>query len=221
MAPNRNGPSVAERLRQTRRLLRSEGSAGVLGRLRTRAAERLAGPAPEEIPVLPADLALASEKLAAGIAPPGPKPWRQGEPLDVALVCGPAGEGSGGHTTIFRMLAGLERRGHRCTVYIYDRHGWEIDQHRRGVRQWWPWLEAEVKDLADGIEDAHVLFATSWETAYPVLASPAEGAPLLLRPGLRAALLPRRGARPAGRGDLPLRLPRGDRGPLAGRGAAA
>jgi O-antigen biosynthesis protein len=175
MAPNRNGPSFAERLRQTRRLLRSEGSAGVMGRLRTRAAEKLAGPAPAEIPVLPADLALASEKLAAGIAPPGQKPWLPGEPLDVALVCGPAGEGSGGHTTIFRMLAGLERRGHRCTVYIYDRHGWEIDQHRRSIRQWWPWLEAEVKDLADGIEDAHVLFASSWETAYPVLASPALG----------------------------------------------
>ena len=175
MASNRNAPSVAERLRQTRRLLQSEGTAGVVGRLRTRAADALAGSAPEEIPVLPTDLALASEKLAAGIAPPGPKPWRAGQPLDVALVCGPAGEGSGGHTTIFRMLAGLERRGHRCTVYIYDRHGWEIEQHRRSIREWWPWLKADVRSLADGIEDAHVLFASSWETAYPVLASPAKG----------------------------------------------
>jgi O-antigen biosynthesis protein len=175
MASNRNAPSVAERLRQTRRLLQSEGTAGVVGRLRTRAADALARSATEEIPVLPADLALASEKLAAGIAPPGPKPWHAGQPLDVALVCGPAGEGSGGHTTIFRMLAGLERRGHRCTVYIYDRHGWEIEQHRRSIREWWPWLKADVRDLADGIEDAHVLFASSWETAYPVLASPAKG----------------------------------------------
>lgn len=175
MASDRNGPSVAERLRQTRRLLASEGTAGVMNRLRSRAAEKLVGSAPEEIPVLPGDLALASEKLAAGTSLPGPKPWRQGEPLDVALVVGPAGEGSGGHTTIFRMLAGLERRGHRCTVYIYDRHGWEIDQHRRSIRQWWPWLEAEMKDLAGGIADHHVLFASSWETAYPVLASPALG----------------------------------------------
>jgi glycosyltransferase involved in cell wall biosynthesis len=175
MASNRNAPSVAERLRQTQRLLRREGTKGVAARLRTRAAEKLAGSKPEEIPVLPADLALASEKLAAGIVPPGPKAWQEGEPLEVALVCGPAGEGSGGHTTIFRMLAGLERRGHRCTVYIYDRHGWEIEQHRRSIRQWWPWLKADVRDLADGIEDAHVLFASSWETAYPVLASPAKG----------------------------------------------
>ncbi len=175
MASSRHSPTVAERLRQTQRLLRSEGASGVVGRLRSRAAEALAGSKSDEIPVLPADLALASEKLAAGIAPPGPKPWREGEPLDVALVCGPAGEGSGGHTTIFRMLAGLERRGHRCTVYIYDRHGWEIDQHRRSIREWWPWLQAEVKDFAAGIDDAHVLFATSWETVYPVLASPAKG----------------------------------------------
>jgi glycosyltransferase involved in cell wall biosynthesis len=175
MASNRTSPSVAERLRQTQRLLRSEGTAGVVGRLRNRAAAALAGPAAEEIPVLHADLALASEKLAAGISPPGPKPWREGEPLDVALVCGPAGEGSGGHTTMFRMLGGLERRGHRCTVYIYDRHGWELEQHQRSIRQWWPWLKADVRDLAEGIEDAHVVFATSWETAYPVLASPAKG----------------------------------------------
>jgi glycosyltransferase involved in cell wall biosynthesis len=175
MGSSHHSPTVAERLRQTQRLLRSEGATGVVGRLRSRAAEALAGSAPEEIPVLAADLALASEKLAAGIAPPGPKPWREGEPLDVALVCGPAGEGSGGHTTIFRMLGGLERRGHRCTVYIYDRHGWEIEQHERSIRKWWPWLKADVRDLADGIEDAHILFATSWETAYPVLASPAKG----------------------------------------------
>ena len=34
-------------------------------------------------------------------------------------------------------------------------------------------VRAEVRDLAGGIEDAHVVFATSWETAYPVLATPA------------------------------------------------
>lgn len=175
MASNRNSPSAVERLRQTGRLLRSEGTTGVVARLRTRAVDVLAGSRPTEIPVARADLALASEKLAAGVAPPGPKAWRAGEPLDVALVCGPAGEGSGGHTTIFRMLAGLERRGHRCTVYIYDRHGWGLEQHRRSIRRWWPWLKADVRDLADGVDDAHILFASSWETAYPVLASPAKG----------------------------------------------
>jgi glycosyltransferase involved in cell wall biosynthesis len=176
VAGNRNSPSVPERLRQTRRLLAAEGAAGVGLRLLDRATETLGRSRPPQIPVRRADLALASEMAAAGATPPGPKPWRPGEPLEVALVCGPAGEGSGGHTTLFRMLAGLERRGHLCTVYIDDRHGWELAQHQRSIRTWWPWLGAEVRDLAAGVADAHVIFASSWESAYPVLTSPARGA---------------------------------------------
>jgi glycosyltransferase involved in cell wall biosynthesis len=44
------------------------------------------------------------------------------------------------------------------------------------VATWWPWVKAEVKDLSSGIDDGHVLLATSWETAYSVLASTAAGA---------------------------------------------
>jgi glycosyltransferase involved in cell wall biosynthesis len=76
---------------------------------------------------------------------------------------------------MFRMIAALERGGHRCVVYLHDRHGWNIEQHRRTMRTWWPWLQAEVRDLEAGIDDSQALFATSWETAYPVLASPAKG----------------------------------------------
>jgi glycosyltransferase involved in cell wall biosynthesis len=44
------------------------------------------------------------------------------------------------------------------------------------MRAGWPSLGAEIRSVADGIEDAHAIFATSWETAYPVLSSPARGA---------------------------------------------
>ena len=37
-------------------------------------------------------------------------------------------------------------------------------------------MQAEVRDFADGIEERHAIFATAWQTAYPVLASPAAGA---------------------------------------------
>jgi glycosyltransferase involved in cell wall biosynthesis len=168
-------PSVAERARQTGRLLRREGPSGVAVRLLARATEALDPPGYGSLPVSREDLARASEIAAMGQAPPEPLPWRSGEPLKVAWVCGPAGEGSGGHTTMFRMVAALERAGHECTLYVHDRHDWEIDQHRRTIRAWWPWVEADVRDLAAGIDDAHVVFATSWETAYPVLASPAKG----------------------------------------------
>jgi O-antigen biosynthesis protein len=170
-------PSPAERLRQTRRLLRAEGVGGVTDRLRLRLADRLTpAPGPAAFPVAREDLDRAAAIAASGERPPGPLPWRDGEPLEVAWVCKPPGEGSGGHTTMFRMVAALEAAGHRCTVYLYDRHGWELDQHRRTIRSWWPWVGAEVRDAAAGIADAHVVMATSWDTAYPVLASPAKGA---------------------------------------------
>ncbi|MGH2876949.1 MAG: glycosyltransferase, partial [Solirubrobacteraceae bacterium] len=60
-------------------------------------------------------------------------------------------------------------------LYLYDRHGWSHDEHIRTIRRSWPPIRAQVRDLADGIEDAHVVFATSWETAYPALSSPAAG----------------------------------------------
>ena len=171
-------PSKVERGRQLRRLLRTEGPSGVAARLLTRATDALAPAGYGSLPVDRDDLVRGSEIAAGGWALPEPAPWSPGEPLTVAWVCGPAGEGSGGHTTIFRMAAALERRGHTCVIYIKDRHGWEVEQHRRTIRTWWPWLKAEVRDFAAGVEDSHAVLATSWETAYPVLASPAKGARL-------------------------------------------
>jgi glycosyltransferase involved in cell wall biosynthesis len=168
-------PGVGQRLRQTRRLLRREGPSGIAARLRARAAAALAPAGSGDLPLDRADLVRASEIAAEGQALPEPVPWRPGEPLRVAWVCAPPGEGSGGHTTMFRAIAALEESGHACTVYIHDRHGWEIEQHRRTIRSWWPWVRAEVCDLADGIDDAHAVVATSWPTAYPVLAAPARG----------------------------------------------
>ncbi len=77
---------------------------------------------------------------------------------------------------MFRLASSLEQAGHRCTVYLHDRHGWSLKQHERTIRAWWPSLRAEIRDAAEGIEDAHAIFATSWETAYPVLTSQALGA---------------------------------------------
>jgi len=171
---SRPRPSVGERARQMRRLLHSEGPRGVASRLRLRASQAIA-PAAGGIPVEREYLVRASEAAARGRALPGPVPWQPGEPLRIGWVCRPPGEGSGGHTTMFRMVGALERNGHACAVYVDDRHGWGLDQHRRAVRSWWPWVKADVRDLAAGIEDAHAVVATSWETAYPLLASEAKG----------------------------------------------
>jgi glycosyltransferase involved in cell wall biosynthesis len=165
-----------QRVQQTRRLLRSEGRAGVSARLRNRAAEWIAPANDVRLPVSRGDLLRAAEIAAGGRELPPPLPLGADGRLEIAWVCVPQSGGTGGFTTLFRLASALEHSGHRCIIYLHDRHGWSIDQHRETMRSWWPTLEAEIRDAADGIEDAHAIFATSWETAYPVLASPARGA---------------------------------------------
>jgi O-antigen biosynthesis protein len=170
-----SGPSAVERLKQTGRLLRSEGASGVSDRIRTRLAARVA-PAPGARPSVGRDeLMRAAEVARNGWVLPPALPVRPGEPLTVAWVTGPPGPGSGGHTTMFRMVSALEQAGNRCIVYLRDEHGWSLEQHERTIRSWWPWVKADIRDAADGIEDAHAIFATAWDTAYTVLESPARG----------------------------------------------
>ena len=171
-------PSVTERLRQTRRLLASEGVAGVSLRLRERAAAKILPPGSARLPVASEDMERVAAVAAAGWNLPESLPARAGEPLKIAWVTVPPSAGSGGPTTMFRMVAALERAGHTCTVYLYDRHAWSLDRHVATIRAGWPQVRADIRDVADGIEDAHAIFATSWQTAYPVLGSPARGARL-------------------------------------------
>jgi glycosyltransferase involved in cell wall biosynthesis len=170
-----SGPSAVERLRQARRLLATEGAGGISARLRTRAAAALLPPGRGTLPVDLDDLARAAEIAESGWVLPGPAPLAPGAPLTVAWVCVPPRAGSGGHTTMFRMAAALEAAGHTCVIYLYDRHGWALEQHERTIRAWWPFLKADIRSLADGIEDAHAIFATAWHTVFPVLAAPALG----------------------------------------------
>jgi hypothetical protein len=169
------GPSPIERLRQTHRLLRSEGARGVATRLVDRASARLVPSGGRPLPIARKDLLRAAEIAGSGWILPPPLPPTPGEPMTVAWVCSPPGPGSGGHTTMLRLVAGLEQAGHKCILYLKDDHGWALEQHEHRIRQWWPWVQAEVRDLSEGIEDAHGIVATAWETAYPVLASKARG----------------------------------------------
>ena len=186
-----SSPTATERIRQTARLLRYEGSAGVARRLLDRAGKRLPSP------TVYGQLSIDREDLlrAAALADSGwPSPARlrtaHGAPLTVAWVCFAPAEGSGGHTTMFRMVSALEREGHTCIVYLRDDHCRSIDQYRRTIRRCWPTMRAEIRDLADGIEDADAIFATSWQTAYTVLASPATGARLYFVQDFEPAFYP-------------------------------
>lgn len=145
-------------------------------RLGDRLANRLSPPGRTRLPVRREDVVAAGEIAAGGWRLPEALPAEPGQSLTVAWVLEPtSGNESGGHTTMLRQVEALERAGHTCVLYMTDHHGWSIDQHRETLRSWWPSLRADVRDAAEGIEDAHAIFATSWSTAYAVLASPARG----------------------------------------------
>lgn len=175
-----SGPSAIERAAQTRRLLALEGLGGVAARLLERGARRLQPAGAARLQVADEVLLEAGRMLAERRLPPPPLPADRGAPLKVAWVCAPPRAGAGGFTTISRLAAGLEAAGHTCMIYLHDRHGWSLSRHRETIRSCWPDLDAEIRDLAAGIQDAHAIFATSWETAYPVLVSPARGRRLYL-----------------------------------------
>jgi glycosyltransferase involved in cell wall biosynthesis len=86
-------------------------------------------------------------------------------------VMPPPGKGSGGHMTLFRFIKALEETGHECQIYLYSpENRATIAQVQATMGDSFPKLRASMKWLReDGdLESADAIFATSWETAYPV-----------------------------------------------------
>src|SRR4051794_15275766 len=133
-------PGPIDRVRQTRRLVRAEGFAGVAARLTDRVAKRISPPGGDRLPIARADLERAAAIAAEGWILPPAVHAEPGEQLTIAWVCTPPGPGSGGHTTMFRLVSALERAGHRCIMYLHDEHGWALEQHEEGIRSWWPYV---------------------------------------------------------------------------------
>jgi glycosyltransferase involved in cell wall biosynthesis len=93
-------------------------------------------------------------------------------PLRLAWVVPPWRIGSGGHTTIFRLIRQMELRGHRCAIHVFDPFGYNT--HRAAIlreqirERFVGGIEAEVfLGLAD-FDSADVAIATEWNTAFPV-----------------------------------------------------
>jgi glycosyltransferase involved in cell wall biosynthesis len=101
---------------------------------------------------------------------PTPEAAPPDRPLTVGWVTSPPATGSGGHTTLFRMVEGLEARGHTCVVFLYDRHGLDVAQRTAELRRGWPGVRAEVRDARAGISGVDAVVASSWESAHVVLA---------------------------------------------------
>jgi O-antigen biosynthesis protein len=154
---------VSRRSRQLRQEWGQHGSLHVLDRVRRAVATQLA-PTTVPLPVRPVDV-LASDLTA-------PKTWSSlpfssSHPLVVNWITTPPSTGSGGHTTMFRLIEHLERAGNLCRIYIYDVYGGDTIYYRSLVRALFPRFAGEVNNVASGMADAHAVVATSWPTAYP------------------------------------------------------
>lgn len=107
-------------------------------------------------------------EVPASLPLPAIRPAK-GTPISIGWLMTPPAPGSGGHTTLFRMIEALEARGHRCTVYIYDKHGVDTAELTRRIRRHWPSVASEICDVSAGISGVDAIVATSWESAHLVV----------------------------------------------------
>ena len=104
--------------------------------------------------------------------PPVRWPGTNKKKLHVNWLMPPPGKGSGGHMTLFRFIGALEKAGHVCTIYCYvpgSKYG-SISAVKAIMGESFPALKATMYWLHDDEEmkPADAVFATSWETAYPI-----------------------------------------------------
>lgn len=150
-------------VRQVRDLWMSKGSREVWMRLRMKLAQWIA-PARIVSEVLDEDV-IAADLTETRV--PAIPPVRPGEPIWINWVMSPPSPGSGGHTTIFRILNYLESHGYRNRVYFYDVYGADHLYYKSIVRSYFG-FHGEVARVSSGMKDSHAVVATSWATAYPV-----------------------------------------------------
>ena len=154
-------------MRQLGRVVEAEGAAGVRRRV-IRAGHRLLGEQQPELPLRATDVADSARVSSAEL-----HPITKDAPLRIAWITTPPSAGSGGHTTMFRMVEGLELAGHETTLYLYDIHEGDASRHEHVIRTNWPSMVARVSDVRDGLADADVWIATSWQTAHVLASRPA------------------------------------------------
>jgi glycosyltransferase involved in cell wall biosynthesis len=131
--------------------------------MRRAAAERLA-PRDAILPVRRSDVLAAD--LSQPFDPAVPK-LIPDEPVLVNWVTTPPSAGSGGHTTLFRIVRYLEAHGFLNRIYFYDVYRGDHRYYESIVRRYYG-FHGPVARVEQGMPDAHAVFATSWQTAYPV-----------------------------------------------------
>jgi glycosyltransferase involved in cell wall biosynthesis len=104
--------------------------------------------------------------------------------LDVALVVPFFRAGSGGHMTIANLVRALERRGHRCSLWIDDpgqRVNGGAARAVADLRAWFGPFDAEVHYGLQDFARTDVAVATGWQTVARVRTLPAAGRAYLVQ----------------------------------------
>lgn len=158
------GTEAGRRFRQIRHLWAEHGYQGIRDSSLKAIARRLASP------IKPLDVRV-SDVLAADTRTL--RSWSQlrfdgQEPMTINWVTSPPSKGSGGHTTMFRLIEHIERSGHICRLYLYDVYGGDVSYYAPRIREIFPRFAGEIGDVTAGMADAHAVVATAWSTAYPV-----------------------------------------------------
>ncbi len=161
---------IARRYRQFREVSKNEGSRWIIDRIRAAFANWIA-PKKDIMPVrrndvLAADLSKPYQAVVPKIDP--------GHKITVNWVTTPPSPGSGGHTTMFRIIRYLEAHGYANRVYLYDVYHSDRHYYESIIRRFYN-FEGKVASLDDKMEDSNAVVATSWLTAYPVFNSRCTG----------------------------------------------
>ncbi len=93
---------------------------------------------------------------------------RHKPPYTINWVVPPVGSVSGGHAVIMHLIRFLESQGHTCRIYFYDALGESsLAAIKKNMRNHVP-IKAEMFYNAKDMAACDAIFATSWQTAYPV-----------------------------------------------------
>jgi glycosyltransferase involved in cell wall biosynthesis len=161
---------IARRYRQLHDIWNAEGYRGISNRVRTAAADRLM-PKDIVLPVRSADVMAANLDRSSRGSIPTPLPGQQ---LALNWVMTPPSRGSGGHSTMFRIINYLEAHGYLNRIYFYDVYRGDHQYYSSIVRHYYE-FGGPIAKVDDGMQDAHGVVATAWPTAYPVFNSGCAG----------------------------------------------
>jgi glycosyltransferase involved in cell wall biosynthesis len=156
--------------RQLRDLWSSKGFTAVVNRIRSKLAAAI-DPKDTPMEVLQSDVLAADPSRAELYKDYGHSAVNIPE---INWIVVPHAPGSGGGTTIFRIINYLQSHGYRNTIYFYDVYGGDHRYYADVARSYYQ-FDGPIAKVDDGMRDAHAVVATAWSTAYPAFNAKCRG----------------------------------------------